>query len=391
MFGRLGYNPNCNPEVWRRELRHRFGDAASDIEEAYRSASQILPLITATRMPSASEWRWWPEMDTGGPLPEYMRTAPSDTAQFYGIRTWKRTPGWWREVWDEFPPGFVEDAVDGKVTGRWTPPQVCNRLNELAQRTRRSLERAKTKYAAKPDAEFRATQLDLRVHAHLAQYHAEKTMAAMHLGFFEVTGDSGRLPIAREHMLKAHSAWLRIVSATDGVYHDNLIFGHSKGSPRSRGGHYHSGHWKDRLPEIESDLKHLEALLDKHRPIADKYQPFAAEFLPKDLPRIEHTPIDSIAVGQDLTIRAKVTSPRPIKQVRLHHRALDQTVDWQRIEMKWLNGDQYEVVIAAKEVDRRRDFMYYIEAIDEAAGTHFPSWEERQPYFVVRVTTKGSQ
>src|SRR5262249_16634467 len=35
-FGRLGYNPNANAEVWQRELRHRFGAAAADIESAYR-------------------------------------------------------------------------------------------------------------------------------------------------------------------------------------------------------------------------------------------------------------------------------------------------------------------------------------------------------------------
>jgi hypothetical protein len=94
LFGRLGYNPDASPEVWRRELRHRFGEAAGEIESAYRDASQILALITATRLPSASEWRWWPEMDTGGRLAEYMHIQPADTAQFYAIRAWKRTPNW---------------------------------------------------------------------------------------------------------------------------------------------------------------------------------------------------------------------------------------------------------------------------------------------------------
>ncbi len=384
-FGRMGYNPKCNAKVWQRELQHRFGRAANDIEDAYQNASQILPLITATRMPSASEWRWWPEMDTGGRLQEYMHTAPGDTAQFYGIRTWKKTDDWWREAWDEFPPGFVEDVADGKLTGKWTPSQVVTQLNGLAKATLNALRRAGANVGNKSDAEFLATQLDLSVHAWLAQFHAEKTMAAMQLGFFQTTGESGRLPVARDHMQNARSAWQRIVAATDGVYHNDLVFGHTKGSKRSRGSHYHSGHWKDRLPEIDADIEDLDALIKKHHPLADRYKPFPAEKLSEFPPNIDHEPIESVSVGEDLTIRAKVASRRPIKLVRLHFRPLDQTADWQHINMKTLKGDQYEAIVSFDKVKPRWDFMYYIEALDDRAGTLWPSWQEQQPYVVVKV------
>ena len=44
--GRMGYDPQCDPEVWKHEFRERFGPCAEDVEAAYRSASHILPLIT---------------------------------------------------------------------------------------------------------------------------------------------------------------------------------------------------------------------------------------------------------------------------------------------------------------------------------------------------------
>ena len=263
-FGRLGYNPATNPEVWRRELRQRFDDAAGDVESAYRSASRILPLITAARMPSASEWRWWPEMETGGPLREYIRTPPSDTAQFYAIRRWEKTPAWYWDDWDATIPGYAEDAAAGKLGGKTTPFDVSRKLLELVQQTEAALERAKTQARDPQSPEFRGTELDLRVLAELARFHAEKTQAAAHLALFETTGEAGRLPVALEHIRAAESAWSRIAGLTDGVYHDDLVFGIAKGSARSRGGQHHSGHWKDRLAEVQADVAEVVRLIAKH-------------------------------------------------------------------------------------------------------------------------------
>jgi hypothetical protein len=77
-FGRLGYNPQASPDVWRRELRWRFGEASEEVESAYRSASQIMPLVTATHQLSAGEWMYCPEFDTGDRLTEYMHAQPGD-------------------------------------------------------------------------------------------------------------------------------------------------------------------------------------------------------------------------------------------------------------------------------------------------------------------------
>ena len=103
------------------------------------------------------------------------------------------------------------------------------------------------------------------------------------------------------------------------------------------------------------------------------------------LAAIDHKPIESVSIGNDLKIRAKVTSQRPIKKVRLYIRSLNQTIDWQHIEMKLTEDSEFMAVIPAEKINPRWDFMYYIEAIDRRGGVLWPSWQERQPYVVVKV------
>src|SRR5262249_43858373 len=160
--------------------------------------SQVIPLLTAARLPSASEWSWWPEMDTGDRLAEYSLTQPSDTAQFYAIQTWKRTPRWRCEEWDTTVHGYVDDAIENRLRGKRTPIEMSRRFRELSEQTLKYLEQARGKVRDPKAAEFRATDFDLRVLAQLARYHADKTLAATHLAFFERTGEAGRLTPAVE-------------------------------------------------------------------------------------------------------------------------------------------------------------------------------------------------
>lgn len=379
-FGRMAYNPEMNAEVWRREFRHRFGGDAETIANAYRHASQVLPLITATRLPSASEWSWWPEMDTGDALPEYMRTQPSDRGQFYAIRTWQRTPHWRCEAWDEFVPGYVEDTTAGRLRAKWTPIMVSRRLNELSANTLKCLEQGKPAASS----ERRATELDLRITAALARFHAEKTLAATQLGFFEITREGGRVPVALKHMKHAAEAWQTIVRLTDGVYTDGLVFGTSPENARNKFGHHHSGHWKDRLKQVEADLAYVEKLVAQHGS-DDRYRRLPGEEPLTDAPHIEHVPVTLIKPSDNLTVNVGVKSAQPVKKVILHFRPVNQMSDWKEYEMRPAGEGRYETAVSSREITARWDYMYYVEALVEGGGALWPSWEEGQPYVVVRV------
>lgn len=384
-FGRLGYNPDASPAVWRREFQHRFGEAADEFESAYQMASQVLPFLTAARSPSAGEWRWWPEMDTGGQLPEYIRTQPGDTAQFYAIRSWQRTKAWPWETWDETIPGYAEDAARGRVGGKMSPFEVSRHLGFVAFSTETLLDAAQKKRSL-DSPELRGTDVDLRVLAALARYHAEKTVAATHLALSETTGDRGRLPPALEHMRLAADAWQRIVTLTDGVYSDNLVFGVTKGSPQTRSGRHHSGHWKDRLAEVRADVAALEAM---QKGAATTVKQVLPDERGGSNPKIEHKAIEETRAGRDLPVTARVDDPL-VRRVILHYRPLDQTLDWAHLDMRRGKDDRWDAVIPGKGVPPHWDLQYYFEAVVEGGGGGlWPSWTHGLPYIVVRVSDEA--
>lgn len=390
VFGRAGYGGKVDREVYQREFRHRFGAAAEDIEAAYHAASQVIPLVTASQLPGASEWSWWPEMDTGGGIQEYMHTQPSDTGQFYAIRSWKKTPQWRWEEWDANIPGYAEDEVAGKLRGKTNPWRVSRMLLNLAEGTEKSLDVAKTRLGSEMTPEFRGTDVDLRVLAQLARYHAAKKQAATHLAFFELTGAVGRLPEALRHSRAAVTAWEQIVRLTGGVYHDNLVFGVTKDSPRSKMGHHHSGHWKDRLDEVRADVIYLEQLVKKHGGEGKKYRKFPGEgplelYSNLDHP-IDHKPVVNATPGEDLVIEAATTVPMERKSIILHYRRLDQTAEWTQIPMKSIGDNRIEAVIPGKEIANRWDLQYYFEILlDRGVARNWPRWEHEQPFYVVKV------
>ena len=423
-FGRLGYNPKADPDIWRRELRSRFGPAADEIESAYRSASQILPLVTATHQPSGGEWAYWPELDTGDRLTEYMHTPPSDTAQFYAIRSWKQTPRWRCETWDDNIPGFVENAVAGRMSGKTTPLEVSQRLRDLAtntvsklqqareklrtvesSRTRESSVRSLTTSATAP--EFRATELDLRVLASLGMYHAEKKLAATELAFFDLTHEAGRLTRALPHARGATAAWEEIVRLTEGTYHSNLVFGFSPQHGR-KNGHHHSGHWKDRLDEVREDVTALEKLVAEHTD-AKSPRRFPGEQPAGPVPSVESVTVNSRRLGlrpdpsdtnrkvgtefqpteldpaADATFAVQLSSESNLRSVVLHYRPLNQTLDWKQINLKKAADGSFQGTVSSKDILSRDDFQYFVEVLTSDGGRRFPSYLDGQPYFVARV------
>ena len=397
VFGRAGYDPETSDDVWRREFTARFGSAADDVQEAFRQAGQVIPLLTATKLFSASEWRFWPEMSTGGLLEAYMHIQPSDYGQFYAIERWKLVKGWLAERWDSKHSTFVEDSLADRVQAKWTPIQVSARLSELADATDASVDRAREKWSGRDlVVEFRMTVNDLRIVAQLARYHAQKTLAATQIAFYRKTDEAGRLKQALHHVRRAACAWEAVVKLTDGVYSDNLVFGYDKQRAPSVDGviRAHTGHWKDRLPEIQRDVVWVEELLrntGKHSAAATQFKLLTGEVTPSERPRIKHRRHTAARAGEDLTIAADVCSKTPLRSVILHHRAMDQTRDWKQIRMEPTGGNCFKAVIPGTELSERYDHLYYLEARIAGGGTLWPNWQRETPYVVVRTIRNRSE
>ena len=67
VWGRRLYDPDADPETWRRYLTSDFGPGAL-VENALANAGRVLPLVTSAHLPSAANHAFWPEIYDNMPI-----------------------------------------------------------------------------------------------------------------------------------------------------------------------------------------------------------------------------------------------------------------------------------------------------------------------------------
>src|SRR5262249_59574867 len=104
VWGRLLYNPESEPDAWRRYLARQYGAGAPAVESALANASRILPIVTTTHGTSAGNNTYWPEV--------YLNQSMLDAEH----------------------PGPYRDTPAPRVFGNVTPldPQLFSRINDFA-------------------------------------------------------------------------------------------------------------------------------------------------------------------------------------------------------------------------------------------------------------------
>ncbi|WP_276249079.1 MULTISPECIES: hypothetical protein [unclassified Haladaptatus] len=388
MFGRLGYSTETDSAVWERAFARRFGEAADAIQKGYRSASKILPLLTAAHLTEHPALMNWAELDTGGALfaehnvnpyfgareyydGTYQDVEPSDPGLFYGINE------------------YVRDALADDQDHKYTPIQLQRWYRRLAAETRDAVEAAEK--TGQTGAEYQATKLDLLMLADLAEYHAEKTAAALALAFYHESEDAAYLPASRDRMVRAITAWESLAGRGEGTYHDDLVFG--MGPTRAD-----DGQWVDRLPELEADLDALEALIDDvgsdtkqdyRDPVTERDAGQADSF---NSPSFDVDVPDATVAGEDLTLTVRTGDLNDHDRLRIRYRHTDQTAGaFEHIEMTKTDGG-YEGTIPGEYIVPEWDLQVYFSTIDETDnGLLVPGLyhaDEPAPYYVVAVTTE---
>ncbi|MEZ6049322.1 MAG: hypothetical protein R3C11_27840 [Planctomycetaceae bacterium] len=399
-LGRYGYNPQTSKEIWEREFQEQYGSEGKHLAKAVSTASKVLPLITVTCQFSAGGWRLWPEMHPCMHLDAYRAIQPSDYSQFYAIAPFSSRQRWRGEGWASTHSAFVEDLIQGNLNSKWTPIEISRKLEQLANEIEANLVEAKEhqEKGVLDDAEYRGLEIDLRVLMHLARYHAHKKLAATHLEFFRLTNEKGRLPLVWREINSAQQQWQQMADLTEGKYYDNMVFGFSKEhhSDFPDRLHEHIGHWKDRLDEVQADVDFVAELMRNNEvpletPAEENNFPltrYPAEEPLSRKPDIQHERIESVAVGEDIVIKAQVNSEEPLRDVSVYLRPMNQTVPWKRIPLESLGGGRYEGRIPAGDISPRFDFLYYLEARVAQGGTFWPHWETETPYVIVKLNPR---
>lgn len=243
LWGRLSYDPAASERVWMDDLRARFGNAAQDVLDAYRNASDVINEIVAVHLADPNMYIW-PEINPGGLVDAYRQVLPSD----------------WRYV--ASIPEAVTDRLKGNPSAKQTALETSAEFDGIADRIEAALNRAKPKIKG-GNREWLSTEPDLRVLALLSRYHARKQRAAYDVELFDRSGDAATLADAKRELTGALNVWERLAALTDGLYPSQMSFGPDD-----------AGHWKDKLPYVRHDL---ELVADREAMLA-RFGRFQAAF-----------------------------------------------------------------------------------------------------------------
>jgi len=386
VFGRIGYNPDTDPAVWQEEFASRFGSAAPTLEEALAVASKIVPMITTAHMPVHPSLRYWTELNTGWALFSennlnkpthydfqtditYGSSEPSDHGLFYGV--------------DE----YVEDLVAENLKGKYSPLQVADWLDEMAQKTSAALAAAEGSVTDRKEAEYLALTVDLSMLCDLARYHAEKLRAATALALWRTKKVNSYLSDAAVLLDSAISFWNALSDRGRENYYHDLNFS-SAGSKTRR------GTWGDLTVELTADRATLSEMLEANGVAANETQPtgsYRAASFARESCDLAATFPDTARPGQSLEIEVALSGfGEPEAPPVLHYRHTDQTEGLFHT-MKMERGRAgYRATIPAEYMSPEWDLQIYV-TIQGASGAcvmlpgiYHPFYP--YPYHVITVT-----
>ena len=376
LFGRLGYSLETNPEVWQRAFRQHYGKSYKAVLAAYSAAGKVLPLITSSHLTYHPANYNWAEMESGGALfvshnanpfyrekeRTYQSTEPGDPGLFYIIED------------------YVKDVLNEDIKPKINPVQLAALYKNLSKQTLEAL--LKVKKEDIPEQyrkEFVTNEVDLKVNALLASYHSFKIKASTDLVFFQETKKKEYLNSSLKNMEEALNNWKDMVAITDKIYHQKPFFLHDNGT------------WKDRLVEIEEDIKKLHEIIGGPKSDAtishwDKFKqdnnPFTNNFesiVPKTASAMHPLKV-TLVTGTYLQNK---------KTPKVHFRIANMTSGkFKQLSMEW-DGSNYIANIPVNNLGSDYDLLIYFTTLsNEGHVTMHPGLFHKKyytPYHVVKI------
>jgi len=379
LFGQLLYNPDAEPESWRRFLRKEFGAAAVSIEGALGNASRVLPLITTAHHPSASNNAYWPEIYTNMPIVDETRPHPyGDTP---GPKRFGTVSSLDPELFSRVED-FADELVKGQLSGKFSPLDVAAWLEGFSEAAEHHLKQAEAQSANRDAPSFRRLEIDVGLQIGLGLFFAHKLRAGVWYALYERTGDAGFLEDALSAYRSARGAWSDLATSADGVYARDLTFGTSA---------HLRGHWMDRLGAIDQDIQDMEKKQEED--VSGKKSAEAVRELlsvaanPREF-SCEHTPPSSFQRGTPIAIQIKAGETSDCQySIRLHYRHVNQAETYIVAEMQEQDG-KYTATIPADYTDSPYPLQYFLEFRDaQGLAWLYPGFDadlSNQPYYVIR-------
>jgi hypothetical protein len=381
VWGRLLYNPDSDPDPWRRYLQSQFGGGAPAIESALANASRILPIVTTAHLPSAANNNYWPEM--------YLNHSLFD-AEHPGSYSDSPSPKVFGNVSPLDPQlfarinDFADELLGGELTSKYSPIEVAQWIDDYAAAATRHLAQAALRARGQAGAEYRRLAIDVAIQAGLGHFFAAKFRSGVLYRIFEKTSDRSALEAALDQYRKARAAWAEFASQTKDVYMSDITVGEL---PQLR------GHWLDRLPAIDRDISGLASKFAVSKPGAPSAAVAIAIKAVLERPHrlvltCHHTPPAKFVAGQPLSITFSVdlSVATFAASVNLYYRHVNQAERFNVVKME-PHGLRYRMTIPAAFTNSAYPLQYYFEVKDTTRAFLYPGLSQdltNQPYIIVR-------
>jgi hypothetical protein len=383
LWGRLLYNPDADPEAWRRLLRKDWGSGTLAAEAALSHASRILPLVTTAHLPSAANNNFWPEMYTNQSIPDARAPHPyGDTPSPKRFGTVSPLdPELFARIDD-----YVDELLKGQPSAKYSPLEVAVWLGDLASVVAKHLGEATKQQAQEKGTGLLRLVKDVEIQAGVGRFFSHKLRAGVLYALHDRTRDSTALEQAIQEYRLARDAWAQL-SQTAAVYRRDVTFGFDK---------HLRGHWADRLLAIEEDIGRLEKLLASpasETADAKRVDPGLIQRIlrmvqaPPERPSFtcRHTPPASFRPGQEVAL--ELATDKAPREAVVHYRHVHQAEAYQVAAMR-AEANRWRAAIPAAYTQSAYPLLYYFELRTEADGAClYPGLGANlcgQPYFVVR-------
>lgn len=361
LWGRLGYNPDVQEQVWINMFNKRFGNAAGeDVYKMFVYSSRIIPTVYSYRGIGPDHRNIAPEMEWGGPLSDWVYFTPLEVGSYMNVGD------------------YVDVILNNKKSGRLTPVDIAK---ELMENSSKAVEYGKKALSIgvseKGQKEFEYLLTNTHALQALADYYANKLKAAITLELARKTENKyycNKLEYYLEQYIKD---WKRLSNITGRTYAPFLETLRQKGF-------YH--HWKNELTLLKQDRVFVEEFIAKKENKQSKPPLLDIEAVKmtdiENAPKVNIVDIETVKAndkGGKVIIKGHITGKYDIAVVKVYYKKMPSTSNWQvkTIKMK-KQSFVTEIPITYEGVQFR------IETVDaKGHGIVWPDVRETVPYISI--------